>query len=203
MLQATGRTTARCYTLKSLVDERFSVPITPALHEEAVWRERIAPLLQGVKDMVLAICAHGVTQMIQNVLAHAAASRLTVRVSRNPAEIMLLVSDDGGGLFTKLQSDLHLDDPRQALRELVEGRVTVDPKRHSGNGLFFTSRLFDRFAIISGPLSCVWTNEAEDGLEVIEHEPRDGTSIVMAIAVNATQAIEEVVTATRASCDHP
>ena len=34
--------------------------------------------------------------------------------------------------------------------ELAKGKLTTDPQRHTGEGIFFTSRMFDSFDIISG-----------------------------------------------------
>jgi len=33
---------------------------------------------------------------------------------------------------------------------LAKGKLTTDPKRHSGEGIFFSSRMFDEFDILSG-----------------------------------------------------
>ena len=50
----------------------------------------------------------------------------------------------------KIQTTLHLLDERHALLELAKGKLTTDPKRHSGEGIFFASRMFDSYAILSG-----------------------------------------------------
>ncbi len=46
-----------------------------------------------------------------------------------------------------------LSDERESLLELAKGKLTTDPERHSGEGVFFTSRAVDRFVIFSGGLS--------------------------------------------------
>ncbi|MBN9460136.1 MAG: STAS-like domain-containing protein [Burkholderiales bacterium] len=63
------------------------------------------------------------------------------------------ISDDGEGIFTRIKRLCQLDDERQSLLELAKGKLTTDPERHSGEGVFFTSRVLDRFAIQSGGLS--------------------------------------------------
>jgi anti-sigma regulatory factor (Ser/Thr protein kinase) len=37
----------------------------------------------------------------------------------------------------------------QAILELSKGKLTTDPDRHSGQGIFFTSRMMDEFSILS------------------------------------------------------
>jgi hypothetical protein len=60
------------------------------------------------------------------------------------------VDYNGGGIFKKIQNALNLLDERHALLELSKGKLTTDPKRHTGEGIFFTSRMFDSYDIVSG-----------------------------------------------------
>src|SRR5262249_9549655 len=48
------------------------------------------------------------------------------------------------------QAALNLLDERHSVLELAKGKFTTDPKNHSGEGVFFTSRMVDSFAIVSG-----------------------------------------------------
>ena len=41
-------------------------------------------------------------------------------------------------------------DERHAALELSKGKLTTDPENHSGQGIFFTSRMFDEYSILSG-----------------------------------------------------
>jgi len=45
---------------------------------------------------------------------------------------------------------MNLADPRHSVLELAKGKFTTDPDRHSGEGIFFTSRSLDTFSILSG-----------------------------------------------------
>ncbi len=45
---------------------------------------------------------------------------------------------------------MNLLDERHAVLELAKGKLTTDPARHTGEGIFFSSRMFDRFGILSG-----------------------------------------------------
>lgn len=58
----------------------------------------------------------------------------------------------GEGIFLKIQHALNLYDPREAILELAKGKFTTDPARHSGEGIFFSSKVFDAFDIRSGRL---------------------------------------------------
>ena len=62
----------------------------------------------------------------------------------------MMVSDNGYGIFKKIQSAMGLLDERHAILELSKGKLTTDPTRHTGEGIFFSSRMFDVFDILSG-----------------------------------------------------
>jgi hypothetical protein len=57
-----------------------------------------------------------------------------------------MVRNDGICIFNKTAEDFNLDDERHAILELSKGKLTSDPSRHNGEGIFFTSRMFDDFA---------------------------------------------------------
>jgi hypothetical protein len=61
-----------------------------------------------------------------------------------------MIHDDGEGIFKKLRRELDLADARHAVLELSKGKVTTDPAHHTGEGIFFTSRMFDSFFIHAG-----------------------------------------------------
>ena len=62
----------------------------------------------------------------------------------------MAIYDDGVGIFKKIQNALSLLDERHAVFELSKGKLTTDPARHTGEGIFFSSRMFDSFDILSG-----------------------------------------------------
>ena len=76
-----------------------------------------------------------------------------VEVSYDWLEVKFTIKDDGIGIFTKIQQDFNLSDKRHSILELAKGKLTSDPLRHSGEGIFFTSRMFDRFVILSEDLT--------------------------------------------------
>lgn len=130
--------------------------------------------------------------MANNVIDHAGARTLSVSLRRTPVSITLQVMDDGIGIFQKISSALGLTDPRQALLELSKGKFTTDPGRHTGEGVFFTSRAFDRFSIRSSDLLFVHTSISDDWLVESEQESFVGTRIGMGLIVPAQRKLEDV-----------
>lgn len=172
---------------------RFHYPIA-GLQEDRVWTRDVLPLLQGLSGNVLDICHHGVTEMVNNAIDHSEGTQVHVEVVCDKLRVSLTVTDDGVGIFRKITRTLSLLDERLALLELSKGKLTTDPRRHSGKGVFFTSRMFDRFAIHSAGL--VFDHDAtgpEDALfDADEAEDLSGTSVHMDIALGSTRTAKQV-----------
>jgi hypothetical protein len=159
---ALGKTAARRYFPLPQVQFRQEVDLTSTLQEDLVWKEVIRPRLGTLKESVESICYYGFTEMVNNAIDHSAGERLTVSAEVSISRISLTIGDNGIGIFNKLQRELGLDNPRQAILELYKGKVTTDPEHHSGEGIYFTSRMFDGFTIQSGPLGFVHLKSGND-----------------------------------------
>jgi anti-sigma regulatory factor (Ser/Thr protein kinase) len=182
LLIATGKTKGRRYQLRNIVDERFYLNVAENQQEDVVWREKVLPLLDGVKKNVLDICQYGFTEIYNNVIDHSASDFSTIVIKRNATQVILEVIDMGVGIWNKLQSELNLLDPRHALLELSKGKLTTDEEKHTGEGIFFTSRMFDKFSIASSTLVYSKERIGDDWLiEVDELPAMEGTGVFMEI----------------------
>lgn len=193
ILTATGATKARIYELKTIADYVERIDVTPNLKEDEVWLEKIYPFVKDVPANVQAICNWGFTEMLNNVIDHSEASKVLISCVRTAATIDLTVWDDGVGIFNKIQQKFGLNDPRHALLELSKGKLTTDESKHTGYGIFFTSRAFDKFGISSGHLYFCRLNKQDDWfIETDDITEIPGTHIQMTIATNARQTMQEV-----------
>ena len=90
------------------------------------------------------------------------------------------------------QRELDLEDERHAVLELAKGKVTTDPAHHTGEGIFFTSRMFDHFTIFSGTGSFTHTHgEAEDWI-FDNHASQEGTAVLMDLKHKTSRTTKEV-----------
>lgn len=148
--EGTGR--ASNYKLVPLFQQTFSYPITDSLAEDVIWRQDIKTAISPLPDNVLNIWHHGFTEMFNNAIDHSGGTTIAVQITKTAISTEIVISDDGVGIFNKIQSELGLLDERHAIFELSKGKLTTDPRNHSGEGIFFTSRMFDKFEILSGGL---------------------------------------------------
>lgn len=153
LLTATGKTRARRYALKNTVNLNFQITgITRLSEEDVVWRFRILPEISNLSQNIVDICHYGFTEIYNNVIDHSLSDDAIIKYEQNYCKVSMVIIDHGVGIFEKIQKDFNLSDPRSALLELAKGKLTSDKTRHSGWGIYFTSRMFDLFQIRSGDL---------------------------------------------------
>ena len=145
-----GQTRNRTYKLAPLAEWQASFKVDPELAEDVVWSGNVSPALGSLPENVSNIWHYGFTEMFNNAIDHSGGSSIRVKVSKTAATAEMVLIDDGVGIFKKIQSAMNLLDERHAILELSKGKLTTDPRHHSGEGIFFTSRMFDSFAITSG-----------------------------------------------------
>ena len=184
-----GATSGRTYVLRAR-GAASTYPLDGSLEESRVWREFVRPQLDDVPERALEICHYGVTEMVNNAIDHSEGTAVRLEVSRSAADIAIDVRDDGVGIFQKIRNTLGLADEQEAVLELSKGKLTSDPDRHTGEGIFFTSRMFDQFSILSGAFFFSHVPAEEWLLE--SREPAAGTLVQMVIDPNAPQTVTEV-----------
>ncbi len=164
------------------------------LQEDQVWSRDVSPLLVGLPPNVIDICQHGVTEMVNNAIDHSEGTSLRIEVGRNDGRVSFAIADDGIGIFRKITRAFQLPDERWALLELSKGKLTTDPRRHSGEGVFFTSRMLDHFVIESGELVFDHDDANADDvlLEGDDSSSVPGTIVRMDIAEGARRTAKQV-----------
>jgi anti-sigma regulatory factor (Ser/Thr protein kinase)/predicted DNA-binding protein len=162
------------------------------LAEDTVWFEQLLPLLRDLPRNLLDIAHHGVTEMVNNAVDHSDAAHVTVRMDRHDDRLWFEIADDGIGIFRKITRALDLPDERLALLELSKGKLTTDPRRHSGEGIFFTSRMFDSFRIASEGL--VFDHDADYDKDLLDDtDEAGGTRVAMQIATDSGRTVKEII----------
>jgi anti-sigma regulatory factor (Ser/Thr protein kinase) len=185
-----GRTKARTYKLgrRELLSRRYP---TKDLEEHLVWAD-IRPYLADLPANILEICEYGMSEMINNVIDHSESAVLQVGVLAGPGVVELRIIDLGVGIFDKIQNAFGLSDPRAVVLELTKGKLTTDPASHTGEGIFFTSRAFDRFSLLSGTLFWSCTYNRRDWL-LEDREAASGTYLTLEISPWSSRTLPGVI----------
>ena len=189
-VEAEGSTRARVYRLATLTETVRSYP-REGLREDVVWQEVFAPVYAGLPENVRDTWHYGVTEMVNNAIDHSGSAQVHVGVRRNAVFTDGWVADDGEGIFLKIQRALNLYDPREAILELAKGKLTTDPANHTGEGIFFASKVFDAFDIRAGRLHFMHDHGT---LDALMERPADapGTLVLMRLANDSPRMAKTV-----------
>ena len=118
-------------------------------------------------------------------------SKIDVYFTIYEYSIEFLISDDGIGIFEKIKSAFGLEHHHEVFAALAKGGLTTDPEHHSGQGIFFTSRAFENFWIISKGGAFSHNSDEEDWL-LENNRDFKGTLLQMSISKTSGLALKKL-----------
>lgn len=190
-LEARGNTRARHYTLGSIKSHRQSF-VLKGLRESDVYYRDFGFMFKDLPRDIEDICHYGFTEMLNNAIDHSGGATAHISVNRNVEAIEIWVHDDGEGIFSHIARIMNFVDARESILELSKGKLTTDPENHSGQGIFFTSRVFDEFNIHSGELTFSHSDSSENDYLLHNDRQETGTSVYMKISLGSTKNLKAV-----------
>ena len=190
-LVAEGNTRNRVYKLhpEIITSENFQLL---DLEEDSVWREFVLPRLGALPDNVIDIWNYGFTEMLNNAIDHSQGQHALVSIEKNSAFTQITITDNGEGIFLRIQRLMNLHDERHAVLELAKGKLTTDPENHTGEGIFFSSRMFDEYAILSGGVYFSHEFSKPEDWIMERETPRSGTTVFMQLTNNSSRTVKSV-----------
>ncbi len=175
---------------------RFTIDPSKERSEDRTYSRDIAPLLADLPANLQKIWRYTITSMLNNAMEHAGASAIVCVVSRNRLCTIVGILDNGIGIFRRIQQDVREErgesiTTAEAASLLYAGGYTGDPDEHAGQGIFFTSRLMDHFAIRSDKQ--LFTPNMEDDEEEGPGERFRGTAVQMALNNDSEKELGEIM----------
>ncbi len=190
-LEAQGNTRSRTYSLGAVRSHTATFSLD-GLQESDVYSRNFKHIFSDLPVEIEDICHYGFTEMLNNAIDHSQGTAVSIIAKRDQKVISIWMSDNGEGIFTRIARILGLPDPRESLLELSKGKLTTDQENHSGQGIFFTSRVFDNFYINSGGL--MFTHHDDQIRDYLLHHDMqsEGTSVYMEIAIDSSKNLKDV-----------
>jgi anti-sigma regulatory factor (Ser/Thr protein kinase)/biotin operon repressor len=127
----------------------FAVTLDAA-EEDEVWSAQMVELepMRSLGRRAHDIHQYAFTEMLNNAIEHSEGTTAQVRIREIADGLEVSVHDDGIGAFTKIARETGMP-PDEVVGELSKGKLTSDPSRHTGEGIFFTSKAVARFVLES------------------------------------------------------
>ncbi|MDQ3954338.1 MAG: DUF4325 domain-containing protein [Actinomycetota bacterium] len=186
---------------------------TKDLQEDQVWKHVRARVrdLERLDRNADRIANYAFTEMLNNAIDHSGSESVRVTVGDRGERFAFLVADRGIGAFEHVRRGAGLEDHVAAIQEISKGKMTTDPKHHTGQGIFFTSKAVELFSLASNGWRWLVDNARSDqtigeshirqgtvvGFEIDPKTERDLTSIFDEYTDDETFAFDKSRTTVR------
>jgi hypothetical protein len=190
-LEVATKGTEREFSIVYEHEFEFAVHLE-GLAEDILWNQKVAKHVQDLEQNVRSLLFYGFTEMVNNAIDHSEGRRISVAFRRSFAAISIEIKDDGVGIFKKIKEACNLAEEHHALLELSKGKLTTAQARHSGEGIFFTSRACDRFLISSGKLTLVHWGDSEADVLLTDGSSTEGTQVHLIVASGSLRTMENI-----------
>jgi len=137
------------------------------------------------------IIRYAFTEMLNNAIEHSSSKYITTILTITKNAFMFDVIDSGIGIFEHVREKLKLHDDYEALTEILKGKNTTAPLRHSGEGIFFTSKAADIFSIESSKIHLTIDNKIDD-IFIEDIKYKKGTKISFYVNKNTKRALSDI-----------
>lgn len=148
-------------------------------------------LLSGLSASALSIFRFAFTEMVNNAIDHSGSARADVDVSSDRASVSFCIADKGVGLFENIRAKKSLVDEMEAIQDLLKGKTTTAPEAHSGEGIFFTSKIADSLVLESHRKRLTVDNLIED-VFVEDCRFRKGTHVSFRIGAQSSKDLTKI-----------
>jgi anti-sigma regulatory factor (Ser/Thr protein kinase) len=192
-LISVGHTRWTRYFLAGGKHIEFASKIKPGLAEDQIWTKYVKQMVLNHPENIRNICYYGFAEIFNNAIDHSEGDLIYTQIEIKNGTLHIRIMDNGIGIFKKIERALNLTSPREAMLHLSKGKFTTDPSKHTGEGIFFTSRIFDSFSIFSDDMYYTFTGEDWFLSSEKKESFGKGTSISMIISLESKRTAKEVM----------
>lgn len=187
---AHGKTRDRFYEIMPQVNYSKSIEITDEVSPSQILKNQILPNFSTLNKNIYEICEFSIMAILANTFEHSKATRLNYKLFITPTETHIFMSDNGLGIFSKIQDKLELGSTQIAVIEVAKGHVTTDPKNHAGEELMTVIRLFDHVTIEASGLCLSYFSDSKNW-SVTSSQQTNGTRFHLEIKTNSRRTCQE------------
>ncbi len=194
-----GSTRSAFYTLPEFIDAVGPSAIHRRLEnkdikEHEVFDDVVAgfPAFRTAPENVKSIVHYAFSEMLNNAIEHSRSKHIETTMESDSNMVRFVVNDFGIGVFRNVMRERHLKSELEAMQDILKGKVTTDPKAHTGEGIFFTSKVADRFVLESFGHRMIVDNVINDIFFQEEKRINRGTRVIFTIARNSTRHLNKI-----------
>lgn len=162
------------------------------LREDEIWAKvrKGTTFLNNLSENAENILYFAFTEMLNNAIDHSRSGVGYVKIWLENDKLKFIVEDKGVGVFKNVMASRHLPSELDAAGELVKGKLTTQPGWHSGEGIFWTSKVADFFSLKSYGYELAIDNTLKD-YTFRDLDPRViGTEVYFEVAKDTNKSLQ-------------
>jgi len=140
---------------------------------------------------VSSIIDYAFTEMLNNAIEHSRSDKIDIVFMKTLNEVHFSVTDRGVGIFNNIMKEKQLPSPMDAIGELLKGKETTAPEAHSGEGIFFTSKIADSLTIKSFEKKVVFDNVGQD-IYIKDIQSTKGTKVDFVLNIKSKKTLPDL-----------
>lgn len=148
--------------------------------------------LRQAPEHIRSIFAYAFSEMLNNAIDHSKSENVSISVEKENKTIRFIVDDFGIGVFRNIMNKKNLNSPLEAIQDLLKGKTTTMPHAHSGEGIFFTSKVADVFTLDSYDFQLKVDNIVDDVFINNLKPIKKGTRVVFEVSVDHLEHLDSI-----------
>jgi hypothetical protein len=173
--------------------KELGLPVA-GLSEDAVWKDVVAKdgIVAALAEHPRSIFQYAFTELLNNAIDHSNSPDVVIRLGQDNDRVWSEIVDRGVGVFEKIRRAYGLPNYVDAIGELAKGKVTTDPERHTGEGIFFVSKAAEYFELNANGWSWLVDNARNDTAIAASPQLQSGTRARFEVDKNETRSLEQL-----------
>lgn len=152
------------------------------IQEDMVFQEADAclNLRKNLRGNVFEIFNYVFTEILNNAIEHSFSKKCNIEINLLEYDVKFCIRDFGVGVFQSVSQKFGFPDEITAATTIIKGKITTLPERHTGEGIFFSSKSGDLMKFRSHKLNLIFDN-IKDDIFIEEKRFIKGTEVVFQI----------------------
>lgn len=145
----------------------------------------------SIRKNISDILGYAFSEMLNNAIEHSDSKAIKVTMKKEKDNISFKVIDKGVGIFNNIMRKKKLQNTMEAIQDLLKGKQTTAPAMHSGEGIFFTSKVAN-VLLIQGSRKKIVFNNILDDIFINDIKKITGTKIAFSVDLNSKKNLNEI-----------
>ncbi|MFH1093670.1 MAG: DUF4325 domain-containing protein [Candidatus Omnitrophota bacterium] len=153
--------------------------------------KKTSVIFQDISENVALLVEYAFTEILNNAIEHSQSAKIEVIIEKDQQNISFRIIDKGVGIFNNIMEKRGLNNALEAIQDLLKGKQSTAPQTHSGEGIFFTSKIADNFIIQSGSKKLIFSNLLDD-IFIKNIKNVLGTKALFSISCDSNRQLSEI-----------